>query len=390
MKQISLIEQILTISMIPDEESRETKSPGHMNNASKPEAAPSPARNYKWWLKIAVFSLFVLSGQSIATILGRLYYEKGGKSKWMETLVQIAGFPIFIPYLFFSPKKSSSTTKAALDGRIDARLLAIVYVIFGIIFAAVAMMFSVGLQYLPVSTFSLITASQLGFNALLAFFINSQKFTPLTINSVVLLTISSTLLVFQTDTNSTTTVSSGKYVAGFICTLIASAGCALVLNLTQLYFQKVHRRDPIYTIFELVIYESMVATFIVVVGLFASGEWKGLKEEMEEFSLGKVSYVMTLVWTAITWQVFAIGMGGLIFQVSSVFSNVIAVLGLPIVPVLAVVFLDDKMDGVKGIAMVLAIWGFLSYVYQQHLDDVASKAEDKNDKESGQIQDGRG
>ncbi|XP_048141231.1 purine permease 21-like [Rhodamnia argentea] len=370
---------------VRDEESRETKSPAHMSNAGEPEAAPSPARNYKCWLKIAVFSLFVLSGQSIATILGRLYYEKGGKSKWMETLVQIAGFPILIPYLFFSPNKPSSTTKTALD----SRLLALVYVVFGIIFAASTMMFSVGLQYLPVSTFSLITASQLGFNALLAFFINSQKFTPLTINSIVLLTVSSTLLVFQTDSNSTTTVSTGKYVVGFICTLIASAGCALILNLTQLYFRKVQRKDPIYMIFELLTYESMVATFIVLVGLFASGEWKGLREEMEEFSLGKVSYVMTLVWTAITWQVFAIGMGGLIFQVSSVFSNVIAVVGLPIVPVLAVVFLDDKMDGVKGIAMALAIWGFLSYVYQQHLDDVASKAQDKSDKQSGQIQNGR-
>ncbi|KAI3410327.1 uncharacterized protein J3R85_018811, partial [Psidium guajava] len=365
---------------IKDEESRETKSPAHMNGAGKPEAAPSPARNYKWWLKIAVFSLFVLSGQSIATILGRLYYEKGGKSKWMETLVQIAGFPILIPYLFFSPNKPSSTTKAALD----ARLLALVYVVFGIICAAGTMTFSVGLQYLPVSTFSLITASQLGFNALLAFFINSQKFAPLTINSIVLLTISSTLLVFQTDANSTTTVSTGKYVVGFICTLVASAGSALFLNLMQVYFRKVQRKDPIYMIFELLIYESMVATSIILVGLFASGEWKGLKEEMEEFSLGRVSYVMTLVWTAITWQVFAIGIGGLIFEVSSVFSNVIAVVGLPIVPVLAVVFLDDKMDGVKGIAMVLAIWGFLSYVYQQHLDDVASKAQDKSDKESGQ------
>ncbi|KAF8031080.1 hypothetical protein BT93_D0309 [Corymbia citriodora subsp. variegata] len=373
---------------IRDEESRKTKSPGHMNGEL--EAAPSLARNYKWWLKIAVFSLFVLSGQSVATILGRLYYEKGGKSKWMESLVQVVGFPILIPYLFFSPNKSSSTTKTALDGHMDARMLPLVYIIFGIILAGGTMMFSVGLQYLPVSTFSLISASQLGFTALLAFFINSQKFTPLTINSLVLLTISSTLLVFQTDTNSTTTVSSRKYAVGFICTLVASAGCALLLNLTQLYFQKVQRSDPIYMIFELLIYESMVATFIMLVGLFASGEWKELKQEMEEFSLGKVSYVMTLVWTAITWQVFAIGMGGLIFQVSSVFSNVIAIVGLPIVPVLAIVFFGDKMDGVKGVAMVLAIWGFLSYVYQQHLDDVASEAQDRNDKESGQIQNGRG
>ncbi|KAI4368107.1 hypothetical protein MLD38_016705 [Melastoma candidum] len=98
-----------------------------------------------------------------------------------------------------------------------------------------------------------------------------------------------------------------------------------------------------------------------------------LRQEMELFGLGKLSYVMTLTWTAITWQVCTIGVGGLIYEVSSVFTNVISALGLPIVPVLAMVFFHDRMDGVKAISMVLAIWGFLSYVYQQYLDENCAK-----------------
>ena len=49
-------------------------------------------------------------------------------------------------------------------------------------------------------------------------------------------------------------------------------------------------------------------------GLFASGEWKGLNREMEDFELGKFLYVNTLIWTAIAWQIFTIGAVGLILE----------------------------------------------------------------------------
>ena len=66
---------------------------------------------------------------------------------------------------------------------------------------------------------------------------------------------------------------------------------------------------------------------------------------------------------------------GLIFEVSSLFSNVIGTLALPIVPILAIVFFHDKINGVKFVALLLAVWGFLSYVYQHYLDDKKAKAE---------------
>ena len=100
--------------------------------------------------------------------------------------------------------------------------------------------------------------------------------------------------------------------------------------------------------------------------------------EIEEYELGKVSYLMTLIWIPAGWDVFNIGEVGLIFEVSSLFSNVISTLGLPIVPVLALVFFHDKMDGVKVVAMLLAIWGFVSFMYQHYLDDSKFKAEREN------------
>ena len=102
---------------------------------------------------------------------------------------------------------------------------------------------------------------------------------------------------------------------------------------------------------------------------------------MEDFELGKFIYVGTLIWIAIAWQIFNIGAAGLIYEVSSLFSNVISVLGLPVIPVLAVIFFHDKMDGVKAISMVLAIRGFISYFYQNYLDDSESKAKKRDVKD---------
>ena len=97
--------------------------------------------------------------------------------------------------------------------------------------------------------------------------------------------------------------------------------------------------------------------------------------------MGKVSYVLTLVWTALTWQICSVGLLGLIFEVSSLFSNVISTLALPVIPILAVIFFHDKMNGLKVIAMLLAIWGFLSYICQHYLDDLKSKADKSNSNE---------
>ncbi|WCJ27350.1 purine permease 10 [Euphorbia peplus] len=341
---------------------------------AKPEVSTGipPKKNYKWWLKISLYIIFMLCGQSVALLLGRLYFVKGGNSKWMATLVQIIGFPVLIPYYFLiKTKRPDPNAKSP-----SISTLLGVYITFGMLIAVDCYLYTIGLQYLPVSTYTLICASQLAFNSLFSFFLNSQKFTPFIINSLVLLTISSVLLVFNNESSDPNGVSRVKYIIGFICTVAASAGYGLLMSLTQLCFTKVLKRQTFKVVMDLIIYQQVVASSAVIVGLFASGEWNGLGKEMEGYELGKVSYVMNLVGTAISWQVFTIGCIGLIFEVTSLFSNAISVLGLPIVPILAVFVFHDGMDGVKAISMVLAVWGFLSYAYQHYLDanDYKSKA----------------
>ena len=72
-----------------------------------------------------------------------------------------------------------------------------------------------------------------------------------------------------------------------------------------------------------------------------------------------------LVTKVVSWQIFSIGTVGLTFKVSSLFSNVLVLLGV-LVPILAVVFFHDDMNGVKMVSMAMAVWG--SYMYQHYLD----------------------
>ncbi|XVF52423.1 hypothetical protein PTKIN_Ptkin05aG0016800 [Pterospermum kingtungense] len=347
-------------------------------NSDKDRPKPTPRfKHYKWWIRVFSYILFLLAGQSAATLLGRLYYDKGGNSKWMATFVQSAGFPILLPLLFFftpSTKSDPNIGSSITSQQPKASTLVFLYIAFGLLLTGDNLMYSYGLLYLPVSTYSLLCASQLAFNAVFSFFLNSQKFTPLILNSITLLTISAALLAVNADSENTSTVSKGKYAIGFLCTVGASATYSLYLSLVQLSFEKVIKTETFSAVLDMQIYPSFVATCGCVVGLFASGEWRSLSMEMEVYQEGKVSYLMTLIWTAVTWQVSSIGLLGLIFEVSSLFSNVISTLSLPVVPILAVIFFYDKMDGVKVMAMLLAIWGFLSYIYQHYLEDNNAKS----------------
>ncbi|KAL1068759.1 hypothetical protein V6Z11_D12G219400 [Gossypium hirsutum] len=301
-------------------------------------------KRWQWWLLVAINIFFLIAGQAAAVLLGRFYYDKGGNSKWMATLVQTAGFPVLcIPWFLLHPSRQASTSSTSPS----IKTLALLYFVLGVLVAGDNMLYSVGLLYLSASTYSLICATQLAFNAVFSYFLNSQKFTALILNSVVILSLSAALIAVNDDSDGPSGVPKGKFLIGFLCTLGAFALYSLLLSFMQLSFQKVLKKETFSVVLEMQIYTSVVASCPSTIGLFASGEWKSLQHEMEVFGTGRVSYVLTLVWTAITWQVCAVGVVGLIFVVSSLFSNVIST-SLAVTPLAALVVFHDKMNGVKA------------------------------------------
>ncbi|GJR30436.1 probable purine permease 11 isoform X2 [Tanacetum coccineum] len=125
------------------------------------------------------------------------------------------------------------------------------------------------------------------------------------------------LLAVNDDLDRPAGVTKGKYALGFVVTLGASGVYALLLSIMQLTCQKVIKEEAFSVVLELQIYTSFFATSVSTIGLFASG------------------------------------VVGLVFVVSSLFSNVISTLSLALTPLVAVAVFHDKMNGVKIIAMLL-------------------------------------
>ncbi|CAL5015195.1 unnamed protein product [Urochloa decumbens] len=327
---------------------------------------------FRWWAMVVVDMLMVLCGTTVATLLGRLYYNSGGNCKWMATLTQSGGAPLLLIPLLTAPPPTPEEHRPAAS-----RMLPI-YAGIGVLIGFDNLMYSYALQYLPVSTFSLVAATQLGFNAVTSRFLNAQRFTALIANSVAVLTFSAALLGVggSSDDSSSSTVPHGKYAAGFALVLAASALFALIMSLFEVTFEKAIRARTLRWVLAMQMNTNLVASAVSVAGLMASGEWRKVPAEMAAFRDGKARYVMTLVGTAVAWQAAAVGVVRLIARVSSLFANVTATLALPLVPVFAVVLFGDRMTGIKVVAMLMAVWGFLSYVYQHYLDGRrAGKAE---------------
>jgi hypothetical protein len=318
------------------------------------------SKRLRWWAVVLVNTVLVLGGQSVATLLGRIYYDQGGKSLWMRTVVQSCGVPLAIPLLlYFRPKTSSAAPRPRLV------VVAAIYAGLGVLLAGDNLMYSYGLLYLPMSTYSIIQATQV---AVFSYFLNKEKMRALILNAVVLLTFSAALIgVSQKSEDTGSAIPKGKFPAGFALTLSASALFSLILSLTQLTFEEVLRSDALYTVMELQFWSNAAAACVSVAGLFVSGEWSTIAGEMDGYRKGKVAYATTLAWTAIAWQLCTMGLIGLVATVSSLFTNVINAVGTPLSPVVAVIFLGDRVDGVKLLAMLIGAWGLLSYVYQHYL-----------------------
>lgn len=76
-----------------------------------------------------------------------------------------------------------------------------------------------------------------------------------------------------------------------------------------------------------------------------------------------------LVWSAIMWQFFFLGAIGVIFCASSLLSGIIIAAFLPVTEVLAVIVYKESFHAEKGVALVLSLWGFVSYFYGEIKQD---------------------
>ncbi|KAJ9560581.1 hypothetical protein OSB04_005741 [Centaurea solstitialis] len=91
-----------------------------------------------------------------------------------------------------------------------------------------------------------------------------------------------------------------------------------------------------------------------------------ISREAEDFGLGKINYYMILSISVVLWQCFFLGAIGVIFYGSSLLLGVIVTIQIPVTEILGVIFYKEKFKTEKGVALVLSIWGFISYFYGEY------------------------
>ena len=67
------------------------------------------------------------------------------------------------------------------------------------------------------------------------------------------------------------------------------------------------------------------------------------------------------------------GAAGIIFCASSLLSGIVIAVHLPVIEILAVIFYREKFQAEKGVALVLSLWGFVSYFYGEIKDERKKK-----------------
>ncbi|XP_068651562.1 purine permease 3-like [Aristolochia californica] len=318
----------------------------------------APKRHVNWWILLLNVA-FAAVGTIGGPLLIRLYYLHGGNRKWIASWVQTAGFPIFLIPLsvLFSRSKLAGAPFWA-----EPKLL-ISSAVIGLLIGLDNFMYSLGLSYLPVSTSSLLFSTQLAFTAFFALIIVRQKFTPYSTNAVVLMTLGAILLGIRKNGDRPPHVTNSEYLLGFVITLGAASLLGFLLPCIETCFAKASRAITYPVVMQFQFGTTFFATVFCTIGMLINNDFSAMAREARVYELGEVKYYVVLACCAVMFQFLFMGMLGVVFCTSSLFSGVLTATLLPMTEVAAIIFYHEKFTGEKGMALALCIWGFTSYFY---------------------------
>ncbi|CAH8311250.1 unnamed protein product [Eruca vesicaria subsp. sativa] len=334
----------------------------------------------KWWISVFFNSFLILTGDSLIMLLLNFYYDQDNRSEndqdqqykgtWTQALVQNAAFPILIPLFFILPKPNPETIS---EYQTSNNRVILLYVSLGVLVSVYSKLYALARLYVG---WGILVSAQLILTSLFSAFINRLKFNRWIIISIIF-TLASDF--FCTPAFSGTPTDDESYTYGIKAWLILifpTLAFSLSLSLMQLGFERVLVKTKRYgekkvfrMVLEMQIFVSFVATLICLVGLFASGEFKELKGESERFKKGRTYYVLSLVGLALSWQVWAVGLLGLVLLVSGLFADVVHMCTSPVVALLVVLafdFKDDDYGWQRRGALLGAVLALACYFYYLH------------------------
>ncbi|XP_073064417.1 purine permease 3-like [Primulina eburnea] len=325
-----------------------------------------------------IINCIILSvGNCGGPLIMRLYFIRGGKRIWFSSWLETAGWPIIlIPLLVSYLRRRRNNPGTELFFMKPQVFLAAA--VIGILTGFDDYLYAYGVAKLPVSTSSLLIATQLAFTAAFAFLLVKQKFTAYSINSVVLLTVGAVLLGLHSNGDRPQGESDKQYFEGFFMTLGAAALYGLILPMVELMYLKAGQALTYTLVLEIQMVLCFFATAFCTVGMLINKDFQAIPREAKEYELGEAKYYLVVVWNAIIWQCFFLGAIGIIFYSSSLLSGIVITVLLPVTELLAVIFYHEKFQSEKGVSLFLSLWGFISYFLGEK-EKMSKEKKKKND-----------
>ncbi|KAI3917491.1 hypothetical protein MKW92_003507 [Papaver armeniacum] len=320
-------------------------------------------------------SILLAIGATGGPLLLRLYFVRGGKRIWISSALGSVGWPILIlplslSYIF---KRGGGGENGKVKFFTITPPLIIFSAFIGLLLGLNDYLYGHGFSLLPVSTSTLIMSTHLAFTAGFAFVLVKQKFTPYSINAVVLLTVGAVLLGLHSNGDKPVNQSNKDYYFGFFLTVGASVISGLMFPLAELMYIKAKQALTYSLVIEMQIVTALVASLFSIVGMIINNDFKAIPREGREYELGEVKYYVVLVAIAIMWQIFFVGTAGVIFCSTSLLAGIITAVILPVTEILSVVFYHESFKSEKGMALFLSFWGLISYFYGDYREDMRLK-----------------
>ncbi|CAA7022746.1 unnamed protein product [Microthlaspi erraticum] len=341
----------------------------------------------KWWISVIFCGFLIFSGDSLVMLLLNFFYMQDNRSEsnqdrqyrgtWTQALIQNAAFPILIPlfFIFPSPKPIQETVSSDQTNNPRPPLFRVLllYVSLGVLVSVYSKLYALAKLYVG---WGILVSTQLILTSLFSAFINHLKFNRWIIISIIF-TLAADFFSSPGFAGTPDEDETDAYdIKAWLILIFPTLAFSLSLCLMQLGFDKVLVKTKRYgnkkvfrMVLEMQICVSFIATIICLAGLLASGEFKELKGDSERFKKGKTYYVLSLVGLALSWQVWAVGLLGLVLLVSGVFADVVHMCASPVVALLVVLafdFADDEFGWLRRGALLGAVLALASYFYSLH------------------------
>ncbi|KAG8379947.1 hypothetical protein BUALT_Bualt07G0142600 [Buddleja alternifolia] len=327
-----------------------------VQTTTTPAAAISPKHTF-----LIINCIILAVGNCGGPLLMRLYFIHGGKRIWLACCLQTVGWPIILfPLLISYTRRRTTTTTTASRFFLKPHVLYSATAI-GVVTGANNYLYAYGVNKLPVSTSSLIVATQLIFTSSFSFLIVKQKFTAYSINAVVLLTAGAVVLGLHSSGDRPAGESKGGYLSGFFMTVAAAAVFGFVLPMVQLMYMKAKQALTYTLVLQVQLVMCFSATAFCTVAMLINKDFQAIRREARAYELGETKYYLVLCFSPFIWQCFFLGVIGVVFYSSSLLSGVILTCTLPLTEILAVIFYHEKFKAEKGVSLFLSLWGFISY-----------------------------